>query len=113
MGSDFEESAILIVDAVGDWACSALYKGRWENGRPHAERLFELGFPNTLGLVCSAFTAHCGFSPNDSECGAMALAAFGRPTFVDRVRETVRALDDGTYVMDQRRFPFANFYRRP
>src|SRR5262249_26054390 len=111
MGSGFEESAILIVDAVGDWACTALFKGRWENGHPRVERIFEMPFPNSLGLVYSAFTAFLGFSPNDSECSTMALAAFGRPVYVDALRKIVDEIDDGTYVVDQSYFNFANFYK--
>ncbi len=111
MGSGFEESAILVVDAVGDWASTALFKGRWESGRPVIERLFELGFPNSIGLVYSAFTAHLGFSPNDAECSTMALAAFGRPTFAEAMRQMVRPADDGTYDVDQSYFHFTNFYK--
>lgn len=111
MGSGFEESAILIVDAVGDWACTALFKGRWEGGHPRIERIFEVGFPNSLGLVYSAFTAFLGFSPNDSECSTMALAAFGRPVYVEPLRKIVAAIDDGTYEVDQSYFNFTNFYK--
>lgn len=111
MGSGFAESAILIVDAVGDWACTALFKGRWEDGHPRIERIFEVGFPNSLGLVYSAFTAFLGFSPNDSECSTMALAAFGRPVYVEPLRKIVAALDDGTYDVDQSYFNFTNFYK--
>lgn len=111
MGSGFDEAAILVVDAVGDWGCTALFKGSWRDGRPTVERVFKLAFPNSLGLVYSAFTAYCGFSPNDSECSTMALAAFGRPTYVDKVREIVRAMDDGTYEVDQSWFHFLDFYK--
>lgn len=111
MGSGFDESAILIVDAVGDWASTALFRGRWRGGRPLVERIFEIPFPNSLGLVYSAFTAFLGFNPNDSECSTMALAAFGRPVYVDAVREIIAGLDDGTYRVDQRYFNFANFYK--
>lgn len=111
MGSGFDEAPILIVDAVGDWACSALYKGKWVDGKPHVERIVEIAFPNSLGLVYSAFTAYLGFSPNDSECSTMALAAFGEPRFAEQVRSIVRKLDDGFYEVDQSYFNFVNFYR--
>ena len=111
IGSGYEQSAILVVDAVGDWASTALFKGRWENGRPVIERVLELGFPNSIGLVYSAFTAHLGFSPNDAECSTMALAAFGRPTFTDAMANVVRPADDGTSDVDQSYFHFTNFYK--
>ena len=113
MGSGFESSAILIVDAVGDWACSALYRGTWEGGKPKVERLLEIGFPNSLGLVYSAVTAYLGFSPNDSECSTMALAAFGKPRFADKLRAIIAERDDGLYQVDQSYFNFTRFFRGP
>ena len=98
-------------DAVGDWASTALFRGRWQADQPLVERIFEIPFPNSLGLVYSAFTAFLGFNPNDSECSTMALAAFGRPVYVDAVRAMVAELDDGTYRVDQSYFNFANFYK--
>ena len=41
IGSGKKEAAILIVDAVGDWSSSALYKGSWENGVPKIKRVLE------------------------------------------------------------------------
>lgn len=113
MGSGFEESAILIVDAVGDWSCSALYKGRWVDGKPEVQRVLEVAFPNSLGLVYSAVTAYLGFSPNDSECSTMALAGFGTPEFKDAFLKIIAPNDDGTYDVDQSYFNFSNFYRGP
>lgn len=111
MGSGFDEAGILIVDAVGDWACTALYRGAWKDGKPEVERILEIAYPNSLGLVYSAFTAHLGFSPNDSECSTMALAAFGRPVYADALREIVKDVGDGTYEVNQSYFNFVNFYR--
>ena len=111
MGSGQREAAILVVDAVGDWSCSALFSGAWVDGVPRVERVLEIAYPNSLGLVYSAFTAYLGFSPNDSECSTMALAAFGRPRFADKVREIVRASPEVSYEVDQRYFHFANFYQ--
>lgn len=111
MGSGFRESAILIVDAVGDWACSALYKGEWKDGKPVVERIVEIAFPNSLGLVYSAFTAHLGFTPNDSECSTMALGAFGTPRYADKLREIITQPAEGYYEVDQSYFNFTNFYK--
>ncbi len=111
LGSGFSESAILIVDAVGDWACTALYRGAWVDGKPKVERVLELAFPHSLGLVYSAFTAYLGFSPNDSEASTMALAGFGTPRFAGLVRQMIPSEGDGSYSVDQSWFHFTNFYR--
>lgn len=110
MGSGFEHAGVLVVDAVGDWACSALYEGRWTDGRPEVRRVLEVAYPNSLGLVYSAVTAWLGFSPNDSECSTMALAGFGRPTYADAVRRVITEAEDTGYAVDQGYFNFARFY---
>lgn len=111
MGSGFDEAAILVVDAVGDWSCTAMFKGRWVEGKPEIERLVEVAFPHSIGLVYSAFTAYLGFNPNDSECSTMAIAAFGRPKYAGKVRAILGALEGDHYTVDQRYFNFANFYK--
>ncbi len=111
MGSGFDEAAILVVDAVGDWSCTAMFRGRWVEGKPQIERLVEIAFPHSIGLVYSAFTAYLGFNPNDSECSTMAIAAFGRPKYAGKVRAILGELDGDSYSVDQRYFHFANFYK--
>ena len=111
MGSGYRDAGILVVDAVGDWACSALYRGEWVDGKPVVSRIAEVAFPNSLGLVYSAFTAYLGFSPNDSEASTMALAGFGKPIYADVVRRIISEGDDGTYSVDQSYFHFSRFYR--
>jgi carbamoyltransferase len=110
LGSGFESSAILIVDAVGDWSCSALFRGAWKNGEPEITPLHEIAFPHSLGLVYSAVTAHVGFVPNDSECTTMALAAFGKPRFYEELARIVPE-EDGLYSVDQSYFNFFRYYQ--
>lgn len=111
LGSGFAESAILVVDAVGDWASTGLYRGAWRDGRPVIERVKEVAFPNSLGLVYSAVTAWLGFSPNDSECSTMALASFGEPRYLEQMRAVVARDEETVYRVDQRYFHFTGFYR--
>lgn len=113
MGSGFDDAAILVLDAVGDWACSALYAGRWRDGRPVIERVLEVAYPNSLGLVYSAVTAWLGFSPNDSECSTMALAAFGRPVYAELFREVIPEDPVSGYSVDPTYFNFQRFYEGP
>lgn len=111
LGSGFERSAILIVDAVGDWSCSALFHGIWQNGRPEIRQISEIAFPNSLGLVYSAITAYLGFVPNENECNTMALAAFGQPLFAHELEQIIRLDEDGFYSVDHRYFNFVEYYK--
>jgi carbamoyltransferase len=108
LGSPFREAAILTVDAVGEWACTSLYRATSDGGLKF-EELDEIPYPHSLGLVYAAFTAFLGFRPNDGECSTMALAAFGSPAYADEVRKVIRVQTDGTYEIDQSYFNFNQF----
>ena len=72
--SPFERAAILTFDGVGEWATSSVGVGR--GNRIELQR--QLNFPNSLGLLYSAFTYFCGFRVNSGEYKLMGLAPYGR-----------------------------------
>jgi carbamoyltransferase len=94
--SPFESAAVLTVDGVGEWATAALFDGT-TNG---IERLSEVRFPHSIGLVYSAFTAYLGFQVNDGEPKLMGLAAYGEPRYKDEVRRVLRSRGDGSFECD-------------
>jgi carbamoyltransferase len=92
--SPFEESAVLIVDGVGEWTTTTL---AYANRREGIKVLEQFEYPESLGLVYAAFTAFLGFKPNSAEASTMALAGFGRPLYVEEIRQVLRTNADGTY----------------
>ncbi len=108
LGSGFDDAAILVVDAVGDWACTSIYSARWSNSKPAFEKVYESHFPHSLGLVYSAFTEFLGFKPNDSECSTMALASFGEPKYVGEIGKMVSQESD-RFTVRQEFFNFITY----
>ena len=108
-GSPFKESAILTLDAVGEWTCTAIFKGENENIEP----LDGVFFPHSLGLIYSTFTAFLGFKANDGECSTMALAAFGEPSYADDIRQIIQIKNNGKYEIDLSYFNFGSEERIP
>jgi carbamoyltransferase len=101
--SPFESAAILTFDGVGEWATSSIGVGR--GNTISVER--QLTFPNSLGLLYSAFTYFCGFRVNSGEYKLMGLAPYGRPIYTDRIYEHLLDLrDDGSFRMDMRYFNY-------
>lgn len=101
--SGFEEAAILVLDAVGEWSTSSHGLGSARSGI----RLWETDrFPDSLGLFYSTITAYIGFEVNEGEYKTMGLAPLGRPVFVDQLRRLVQA-KDGRVRLDLRYFDFA------
>src|SRR5690242_16048661 len=83
--SPFEQSAILTLDAVGEWASSTYGVGKGST----IELLREIRFPHSIGLLYSAFTAHLGFDVNEGEYKVMGLAAYGEPRFYKKIRNLI------------------------
>lgn len=100
--SDFDDAAILTVDAVGEWATTTY--GRARGG--DIELFEEVEFPGSLGLFYSAITAYLGFEVNDGEYKVMGLAPYGRPRYVEELRKLVRLEDDGQFSLAMEYFDF-------
>jgi len=81
--SPFEEAAILTVDGVGEWATSSIGIGRGHE----ITLLKELRFPDSLGLLYSAFTYYTGFKVNSGEYKVMGLAPYGEPKYVQPIKD--------------------------
>jgi carbamoyltransferase len=101
--SPFEESAILTVDGVGEWATASIAIGEGNT----IKMLKEMRFPHSLGLLYSAFTYYCGFKVNSGEYKLMGLAPYGQPVYADLIREKlIKVFDDGSIWMDQSYFNY-------
>ena len=101
--SPFEEAAILTMDGVGEWATASIGVGRGGD----VELLSELHWPDSLGLLYSAFTYYTGFKVNSGEYKVMGLAPYGEPRYVDLIyRELMDLREDGSFRLDQRYFDY-------
>lgn len=95
--SPFEEAAILVVDAVGEWACTSIGEGKG-----NSIRLFkEMRFPHSLGLFYSAMTQYLGFKVNSDEYKVMGLAPYGEPRYAKLILENILDLkQDGSLILN-------------
>jgi carbamoyltransferase len=101
--SPFQEAAILTMDGVGEWATASIGLGRGND----LELLDELHWPDSLGLLYSAFTYHTGFKVNSGEYKVMGLAPYGEPKYVKRIYEELIDLkEDGSFTLNQKYFNY-------
>ena len=101
--SPFEEAAILTADGVGEWATASFGVGRGHD----FELLQELHWPDSLGLLYSAFTYYTGFKVNSGEYKVMGLAPYGEPKYVDTIyRELMDLREDGSFILNQEYFNY-------
>ena len=102
--SPFNRAAILTLDGVGEWATTSVAIG---NGNALTIQR-ELHFPHSLGLLYSAFTHYVGFKVNSGEYKLMGLAPYGKPAYLDLIKEHLVSLaDDGSFHLDMAYFDYA------
>lgn len=101
--SPFDEAAILTVDGVGEWATASYGFGKSSD----ITLLKELHFPDSLGLLYSAFTYFTGFKVNSGEYKLMGLAPYGVPRYKDLIlSELVDLKEDGSVRLNLSYFDF-------
>jgi carbamoyltransferase len=101
--SPFQEAAILTLDGVGEWATTSFGVGRDAD----IEILQELHWPDSLGLLYSAFTYYTGFKVNSGEYKVMGLAPYGEPKYVQTILDNLIDLrEDGSFTLHQKYFNY-------
>ena len=101
--SDFEDSVIVTVDGVGEWATTTV--GRATKNKIKIDK--EIRFPHSLGLLYSTLTGYLGFKVNDAEYKVMALAAYGdyKP-FLKKFDQLIKMHKDGSYSLNMEYFDY-------
>jgi carbamoyltransferase len=112
--SPFNDSAILTIDGVGEWATASICHGSGKD----IKILKELKFPHSLGLLYSAFTYFLGFKVNSGEYKLMGLAPYGEPGstevehYIKLIKEhLIHIYPDGSLWLNQDYFNYATGLR--
>ena len=101
--SPFNESLILTLDGVGEWSTSTVALG----DKNEIKILKEISFPNSLGLLYSAFTYYTGFKVNSGEYKLMGLAPYGKPIFTNEIKtHLIDIKEDGSFRLNQKYFNY-------
>jgi carbamoyltransferase len=108
--SPYADAAILTIDGVGEWATASISHGKGSD----ITVLKELHFPDSLGLLYSAFTYFLGFKVNSGEYKLMGLAPYGvkDSARVESYKKIIKATlveikEDGSIHLDQAYFNYA------
>lgn len=101
--SKFNESLILCMDGVGEWATTSVWLGSGNS----MKLVKKIDFPHSLGLLYSSFTYFCGFKVNEGEYKLMGLAPYGEPKYVDIIlSELIDVRDDGSFKLNMKYFNY-------
>ena len=103
--SPFKESVIVTLDGVGEWDTTTISLGVDNK----INLITSLEFPNSLGMLYSAFTYYCGFKVNNGEYKLMGLAPYGTPKYYDKIINNLIDLKpDGSFALNLDYFGFHN-----
>ncbi|KAF3468215.1 carbamoyltransferase C-terminal domain-containing protein [Streptomyces sp. Tu 3180] len=91
--SPHPDSAVLVLDGRGESASHLA--GRYRDGK--LDTLATQALPDSLGLVYEELTAHLGFLRSSDEYKVMALASYGAPRHLARLREDVHPTGHGGF----------------
>jgi carbamoyltransferase len=94
---------VLTIDGVGEWATASAGVGKGND----LQLTRELRWPDSLGLLYSAFTYYTGFKVNSGEYKVMGLAPYGEPKYVDLIyKHLVDLREDGSFSLNQKYFGY-------
>ncbi len=84
--SPYDESAIVCIDAIGEWETLTI----WYAYGSHFEKRYSMSYPNSLGLFYSAMTQRLGLKPQEDEYILMGMAAWGQRN--EKIKYEIRQL---------------------
>ncbi|MFA7689102.1 MAG: carbamoyltransferase C-terminal domain-containing protein [Bacilli bacterium] len=88
--SNYEEALVLVIDGQGEVMGTSIYKANRHQKKMGL--LYET--PVSLGYFYSAISEHIGFK-NGEEGKTMGLASYGRPLYIDKLREIINIDNNG------------------
>ena len=93
--SPFTHAAVLTLDGRGEHATTTYNTGCGNC----LERLGQVNFPHSLGLLYEQLTGYLGFLHSSDEYKVMALASYGEPRYAKAFRDAIRVGEGGQYTI--------------
>jgi len=91
--SPYDEACVVSIDGFGDFASAA-----WGVGRGVDISIDDkVYFPHSLGTFYQALTQFIGFPHYGDEYKVMGLAPYGKPKYIEQMRQIVLLQDDGSF----------------
>lgn len=95
LAAPWRDSAVLVADGRGEH--SSYLGGHVRDGS--LKVLATQPLPHSLGLLYEELTMHLGFMRSSDEYKVMGLAGYGKPRFLDDMRNAITVREDGGFVV--------------
>ncbi|OGI06685.1 MAG: carbamoyltransferase [Candidatus Melainabacteria bacterium RIFCSPLOWO2_12_FULL_35_11] len=94
--SPYSEAVCVTVDGFGDFV--SVMRGI---GKDNKIKILDwIEFPHSLGIFYTALTQYLGFWNYGDEYKVMGLSAYGRPVYLNEMKEIVKPKDNGLFELD-------------
>ncbi len=100
--SPFNSASVVSVDGFGDFSSGCWGVGEGSEIKVHGRVLF----PHSLGIFYQAMTQFLGFPNYGDEYKVMGLAPYGKPIYMNQMREILKLQNDGSYKLNLKYFIF-------
>jgi carbamoyltransferase len=78
--SNFDTATCIVVDAIGEFDTISIWNAAYDShGVAKYKKIWGRTYPDSIGLMYSAFTQRVGLKPMDDEYILMGMAAYGDP----------------------------------
>ncbi len=91
--SPFDKSAIMTIDQRGEWETTVLSIGEGNK----IKTIKAVNYPHSLGIFYAAITHFLGFKPDCDEYKVMGLSAYGKPTYLSKMRSVLYPEAEGSF----------------
>lgn len=91
--SPFTSAIGMSLDGVGESETGTIFSFSTSEEGLEIRKNFSIEYPNSVGLLYSAFTEYLGFKVNSGEYKLMGLAPYGSPRHVNKIRDNLFSLD--------------------
>jgi len=98
--SPYMDAAVMTLDGRGELATTTYNMGQ----QNELLRIGQVNLPHSFGLLYERLTTHLGFLHSSDEYKVMALASYGKPTFVKDFREIIKIGSNGQYTIENENF---------
>lgn len=87
--SPFERSAVVVIDAIGEWDTASIWYAHYDDdGIARYQKLWSRKYPHSIGLFYTAMTQRVGLRPMEDEYVLMGMAAYGHaPMLLDKMHD--------------------------
>ena len=77
--SPYERSAVVVIDAIGEWDTVSIWYAYYDTdtGCAKYQKLWSKKYPHSIGLFYTAMTQRVGLRPMEDEYVLMGMAAYG------------------------------------